>query len=119
MQNYDIVTIEGRATQDPALKKTKTGKSVCGFSLAVNHYSKDDSEPKVSFIDVEAWDKLAEICAGNVSKGRRLMVVGSLRQDRWENAEGKKQSRIKIVGKEVRFLETLKKPEGEKERKSA
>jgi single-strand DNA-binding protein len=119
MQNYDIVTIEGRATQDPTLKKTKTGKSVCGFSLAVNHYSKDESEPKVSFIDVEAWDKLAEICSGNVTKGRRLMVVGSLRQDRWEGQDGKKQSRIKIVGKEVRFLETLKKQEGEPARKSA
>ncbi len=119
MQNYDIVTIEGHATKEAALKQTKTGKNVCGFSLAVNHYSKDDAEPKVSFIDVEAWDKLAEICAGNVTKGRRLMVVGSLRQDRWEGTDGKKQSRIKIVGKEVRFLETLKKQEGEKERKTA
>ncbi len=119
MQNYDIVTIEGRATQDPALKKTKTGKSVCGFSLAVNHYSKDSAETKVSFIDVETWDKLAEICGGNVSKGRRIMVMGSLRQDRWEGEDGKKQSRIKIVAREVRFLETLKKQEGEPVRKTA
>lgn len=119
MQNYQTVTIEGRATHDPVLKQTKTGKNVCTFSLAMNHYSKEGAEPQVSFIDVETWEKLAEYCSGNVSKGRRIMVAGTLRQDRWEGQDGKKQSRIKIVGKEVRFIETVKKQDTEPMRKAS
>jgi single-strand DNA-binding protein len=110
MLNYQTTTIEGNATRDPVIKKTKTGKDVCNFTLAVNHYSKEDDEPKVSYIDVETWDKLAGVCSNGVTKGKRVMVVGTLRQDRWEGKDGKKQSRIKIVGKEVRFIEYLKKP---------
>ncbi len=105
MQNYATATIEGFVTKEPLIKKTKTGKSLCTFSLAINHYSKENEAPKVSFIEVETWEKIADVCSRNVSKGRRLMVIGSLRQDRWENESGKTQSRLKIIGNEIRFLE--------------
>lgn len=108
MQNYATATIEGFVTHDPQIKTTKTGKSVCTFALAINHYSKNDEAPKVSFIDVETWDKVAEICSKNVNKGKRVMVIGTLRQDRWEDDKGKIQSRLKIVGNEIRFLESIK-----------
>ncbi|MBN2160481.1 MAG: single-stranded DNA-binding protein [Spirochaetes bacterium] len=119
MYNYQTVTIEGNATRSPEMKKTKTGKNVCHFSVAMNHYSKENADPQVSFIDVETWDKLAEVCANSVTKGRRIMVVGTLRQDRWEGQDGKKQSRIKVVGRELRFLESPKKPEPAAERKAS
>lgn len=109
MQNYSNATIEGFVTQEPQLRKTKTGKSVCTFSLAINHFSKNDEPPKVSFIEVETWEKIAEACSRNVEKGRRLIVMGSLRQDRWEDEQGKMHSRIKIIGNEIRFLESGKK----------
>jgi len=108
MQNYATATIEGFVTHDPVVKKTKTEKTVCTFSLAVNHYTKADAEPKVSFIEVETWEKIAEVCADSITKGRRVMVIGSLRQDRWENPDGKIRSRLKIVAGEVRFLESAR-----------
>ena len=106
MQNYSNATIEGFVTHDPTAKITKTGKSLCTFALAINHYSKSDEPPKVSFIEVETWEKIADFCSKNIAKGKRVMVMGSLRQDRWEDDKGKIQSRIKIVGNEVRFLES-------------
>jgi single-strand DNA-binding protein len=115
MQNYSNATIEGFVTHEPQLRKTKTGKSVCSFSLAINHYSKSDEPPRVSFIEVETWEKIAEACSKNVTKGKRLMVMGSLRQDRWEDDNGKTQSRIKIIGNEIRFLENAKKTDEAKE----
>jgi single-strand DNA-binding protein len=105
MQNYATATIEGFVTHNPQLKKTKTGKSVCTFSLAVNHFTRENSEPRVSYVDVETWDKIAEMCSKNISRGKRVIVIGGLRQDRWEGKDGKAQSRIKIIGNEVRFLE--------------
>ena len=59
MLNYTAATIEGFVTHPPVIKKTKTGKSLCTFSIAVNHYSSPDAEPRVSFIDVETWEKVA------------------------------------------------------------
>ena len=111
MNNFAAATVEGFVTHEPQLKKTKTGKSVCTFSIAVNHYSKSEEPPKVSFIEVETWEKVAEMCSKNVSKGKRLMGIGSLRQDRRESEDGKTKSRIKIVGNEIRFLESKKNSE--------
>jgi len=108
MQNFSNATIEGFVTHDPQAKTTKTGKSLCTFALAINHYSKSDEPPRVSFIEVETWEKIADFCSRNITKGKRIMVMGSLRQDRWEDDKGKMQSRLKIIGNEVRFLESGK-----------
>lgn len=115
MVNYTTATIEGNVTHSPEYRKTKTGKSLCTFSLAVNHYSNEQEKPKVSYIDVETWEKVADLCSSKVSKGRRLLIIGRLRQDRWEDKDGKIRSRIKIVGNEVRFLESPKRQEEAKE----
>ncbi len=106
MYNFASATIDGFVTREPVVRKTKTGKTVCNFSLAVNHFYGEKSEPKVSYIDVETWEKVAEICSNHVDKGKRLIVIGYLRQDRWENDEGKVQSRVKVIGNEIRFLES-------------
>ncbi len=108
MSNLANAQVEGFATHDPVLRETRTGKAVCNFSLAVNHFSSSDDEPKVSYVDVETWEKLAKVCAEGISKGKRIMIFGNLRQDRWEGKDGKTQSKIKVVGNSVRFLESYK-----------
>ncbi|OHD70152.1 MAG: hypothetical protein A2W19_05020 [Spirochaetes bacterium RBG_16_49_21] len=113
MWNYQNTMLEGNVTHEPTMKKTKTGKSVCSFSLAFHHNSGSESEEGVSYIDVDTWDRLAEICSDNIRKGKRVMVFGMLRQDRWEDDDGKKHSRHKIIGKEIRFIESLNKPVAE------
>lgn len=111
MNNFNSATIEGYVTHDPRVKETKTGKSVCTFAVAMNHYSEADSASRVSYIDIETWDKLADVCSKNLSKGKRVMVHGKIRQDRWEGKEGRVQSRIIVVGREVRFLDPVRREE--------
>jgi single-strand DNA-binding protein len=103
--SFTAATIEGFVTQSPTVRKTKTGKSLCTFSLAIRHYSQPDTEPKVSFMDVETWEKLADMCSERINKGKRILVIGTLRQDRWEGKDGKLQSKIKLIGNKIRFLE--------------
>jgi single-strand DNA-binding protein len=116
MQNYTSATVEGFVTRDPIAKKTKNGKNLCTFSIAINHYSNPDTPPKVSYLDVETWEKFADICQKNVAKGRRVMVMGGLRQDRWEGKDGKIQSKFILVGRDIRFLGV---PKTEKEAEKA
>ena len=70
-------TFSGNITQDPALRKTASGKEVCNFSVAVNNYSKND-ENEVIFVNVSAWDRLAQIAA-NLRKGTRVVVSGTVK----------------------------------------
>jgi len=112
MFNYTAATIEGNVTHDPVMRTTKTGKAVCTFSIAINHYTSPDTPAKVSYIDIETWEKVAEMCGKSGSKGKKIMVIGTLKQDRWEGKDGKTQSKIKLVGKEIRFLDVKRKDGG-------
>jgi single-strand DNA-binding protein len=114
MQSYTQATVEGFVSLDPVLKQTKNGKSLCTFSIAVRHYSDPDSDPKVSFLEIETWDKLADYCSAHICKGKLVMVIGSLRQERWEGTDGKMRSKIKIVGSQIRTLDIGKENAAEK-----
>ena len=110
----NIFTVEGFTTNDPVVRQTKNGKSICGFALTVRHYSQGSPEPRVSFFDVETWDALADYCSQNVRKGKRILVAGELRQDRWDGEDGKKRSRIKLVARDVRFIDGVADKKSEK-----
>jgi len=60
-------------------------------------------EKEVSFFDVETWAKLAEACNEKGKKGRGVRVVGRLKQDRWNDNEGKQRAKVVIVAEHVEF----------------
>lgn len=93
----------GRLTRDPEQRTTTSGKSVTSFSLAVDRVGQDD---QADFFDVTAWEKTGELVAQYLSKGRRCLVQGRLRQDSWDDKEtGKKRSRVEVVAFDVTFLD--------------
>ena len=105
MTPYSNATVEGFATCDPIVKTTKTQKKVATFSISIPHYSMNDEPPRVSFVDIEGWEKVADGIELYVEKGQRVMVIGTIRQDRWETETGKINSRIKIVAQEIRLIQ--------------
>ncbi len=117
MNNLNSILIEGNLVKDPLFKTTPKGTPVCTFALASNRYYKQDNEyaQETSFFDVETWNRLAENCENLGRKGRGVRVVGRLKQDRWNDPEGKMQSRVKIVAEHVEFRPDFKKSKGEKE----
>jgi single-strand DNA-binding protein len=97
------VILMGRLTRDPEMRTTPSGKSVCSFSLAVDRQGQDD---QADFFDVSAWEKTGELVNQYLSKGRRCLVQGRLRQDSWDDKEtGKKRSRVEVVAFDVTFLD--------------
>jgi single-strand DNA-binding protein len=115
MNNLNSILIEGNLVRDPELKTTAKGTSICTFSLASNRFYKNDNgmENEVSYFDVQAWSKLAERCYNLGHKGRGTRVVGRLKQDRWNDAEGKARSKITIVAEHVEFRPEFKREEAE------
>ena len=97
------VILMGRLTRDPETRTTPSGKSVTSFSLAVDRGGQDD---QADFFDVTAWEKTGELVAQYLSKGRRCLVQGRLRQDSWDDKEtGKKRTRVEVVAFDVTFLD--------------
>lgn len=109
MSDINRIVMVGRLTRDPELKTTSAGRFYCRFTLASNRsYTKRDSGEtieEVGFFDCTAWGKLAEIMSKHLSKGRRIGIDGFLQFNKWEDSEGKTQSRVNIVVDNFQFLE--------------
>lgn len=108
MASVNKVILLGNLTRDPELRYTPQGSAVCEFALALNHtYTNKQTGQKVeevSFIDIVAWGRTAEICAEYLKKGRQVFIEGRLKQDRWESPEGKKMSKIRVTAENVQFV---------------
>jgi len=104
------VIIIANTTRDVDLKQTPSGASVANFSIASNRKFKsgDETKEEVSFFDCVVWGKLAELCNQYVNKGDRVGIEGRLQQCRWENTEGKTQSKVEIVVENIQFLSNKK-----------
>jgi len=102
-KSINQVILMGRLTRDPEVRTTTTGKSIASFSLAVDRGGQDDA---TDFFEVTAWEKLGELVSQYLSKGRRCLVQGRLRQDSWDDKEtGKKRSKVEVVATDVTFLD--------------
>lgn len=102
-RSINQVILMGRLTRDPEMRTTTTGKSIASFSLAVDRFGQDD---QADFFDITAWEKLGELASQYLSKGRRCLVQGRLRQDSWDDKEtGKKRSKVEIVATDITFLD--------------
>lgn len=98
-------TMIGNATADPELRFFESGTAKATFSIAVNRYWKDDSGEKkeqTSYFNVHAWGYQAEDVARVVTKGTRVMIVGRLEQQTWEDkTSGDKKSQIVLIADQV------------------
>ena len=105
----------GNLTRDPEMRTTPTGTSVCQFGMAVNRIynnSNGERQEETTFVDIEAWGRQAETISKYVSKGRPLSVEGRLKLDTWENKEGEKRSRMKVVMENFQFISQRGEGEG-------
>lgn len=102
-RSINQVILLGRLTRDPEQRTTASGKNVVSFSIAVDRQSQDD---QADFFNITAWDKLGDLVMQYLSKGRRVLIQGRLRQDSWEDKDtGKRQSRIEVTASDVTFLD--------------
>ena len=104
---YNKTILIGNLTKDPEVRYTPQGTAVCTFRIAVNYPVKQKED--VLFIDIVAFDKLAETCGQYLSKGRTVLVDGRLRERRWETEEGQQRSKVEVIAQVVQFIS--RKPE--------
>ncbi len=109
------VLLSGRLTRDPELRYTPSGVAVITFSLALNRRYKDQSgewKEEVSFVNVVAWQRQAELASEFLKKGSAVFVEGRLQSRSWETSEGSKRSVIEVRAERLQFLDRVRR-EGE------
>ena len=94
------VVIMGRLTKEAEERKTNSGKTVCGFCVALD--DRFDKE-KTHFVDVIAWNKTAEFICKYFHKGSMIAVQGRLTTRMWEDKNGAKRKAVEIVADNVSF----------------
>ena len=91
----------GRLTKTPDIKQTTSGKNVCTFTLAVDRrYKGADGKTTADFFSVQAWEKLAELCARYLDKGSKVFISGELRNRSYEAKDGSKRTVTEIIANE-------------------
>lgn len=93
------VILIGRITKDLELRKTKSDKSVCEFTLATNRVGSEDAD----FISCMVWNQQAENLCKFQGKGSLIAVFGELRTDSYE-IEGQKRYKTYVLVSNVEFL---------------
>jgi single-strand DNA-binding protein len=109
MASYNRVILMGNLTRDPELRTLPNSETtVCDFSLAVNRQWKDasgETREDVLFIDCCAFGKTGQTIRENLTKGRPIHVEGRLRLEQWEQEDGQKRSKIRVVVEQFRFVD--------------
>jgi single-strand DNA-binding protein len=94
----NTVHLIGRLATDVDVKEVDGGSRVSSFVLAV-----DRNEEEADFFRIKAWNYQAEAAGERLSRGRRIAVEGTLRQDVYEK-DGEERKAVSVVAKRIEYL---------------
>ena len=108
------ITIMGRLTRDPELRRTGSGIAVASFTLAVDRDRKNEAgEKETDFIDCTAWRGTGEFVSKYFSKGRTAVVSGRLQIRNYTDKDGNNRRAAEVVADSVYFGDSNKSTEGQ------
>jgi single-strand DNA-binding protein len=102
------ITIMGRLTKDPELRRTGSGIAVASFTLAVDRdfTEKGSDKRETDFIDCVAWRGTAEFVSKYLQKGRMAVASGRLQLRDWTDKDGNKRRSAEVVADNVYFADS-------------
>ena len=108
------ITIMGRLTRDPELRRTGSGVAVTSFALAVDRdFGKNEQgERETDFIDCVAWRQTGEFVSKYFTKGRMAVVSGRLQIRGWTDKDGNKRRTAEVVADNVYFGDSKRDGDG-------
>ncbi len=99
------VFLIGNLSTDVDKKTTSSGVSYCRFSIAVNRrFAKPGEESTADFFNIICWRGLADTCAVNLVKGRKVAVTGSIQINKYNAQDGTPRQAIEVTADDIEFL---------------
>jgi len=97
----NMVRLSGNLGQDPEVKYFDTGRAKAEFSIAVNeHYTDKTTREKkqhTEWVNIVAWDKIAENVEKLLHKGSRVTIDGKIRSESWTDRDGKTKYKTYVL----------------------
>jgi single-strand DNA-binding protein len=110
MANFNKVILAGNLTRDPELRYTPKGTAVARIGMAINRSWKNEAgetKEEVTFVDIDAFGRQAEVIGQYMKKGRPFLMEGRLKLDQWEDKNThQKQSKLKVVLESFSFIDS-------------
>ena len=105
---FNKAILVGRLVADPELRTTPGGVAVCSFRIAVDrpYAPKDGAERTADFIDIVAWRERAEFVNRYFSKGKPILVEGSIQTRSYTDKNDQKRTAVEVVAENLRFVES-------------
>lgn len=103
------ITVMGRLTRDPELRRTGSDIPVASFTVAVDRdRAPEGQEKETDFIDCVAWRNTGEFVSKYFTKGRMIVVSGRLQIRNWTDKDGNKRRSAEIVADNCYFGDSKK-----------
>ena len=96
----------GRLGRDPETRHTQSGKAVASFSIACSE--KRGGEGATEWVNVVAWEKLAEICGQYLVKGSLVFISGRIQTRKWQDQSGNDPYTTETIAREMKMLDGKK-----------
>lgn len=107
------VTLVGRLTAAPDLRKTPSNVSALQGTLAVNrNFKNQNGEREADFINFQAWRGTADIIAEYCGKGSLIGITGRIQTRNYENQQGQRVYVTEVVAENFQMLESRAAREG-------
>ena len=106
-KDLNLCQFIGRLGKEPTIRYTSGGKAIASFSIACSDDYKDKQGNKVeqtNWINIVAFDKLAEIIERYVNKGSQVYVSGKFTVRKWQGSNGQDRYTTEIVANELQLL---------------
>jgi single-strand DNA-binding protein len=104
---FNRIFIVGNLGQDPELRYTGQGTSVCSFSLATNEKRKDrngEMQEIVTWFKITLWNRMAETASQYLQRGKSVYIEGRLRVEEYVDRNGKPRYSLEVFGTDMQFL---------------
>ena len=103
------VFLMGNLTRDVELKYTPSNQAVASLGIAVNRrYRTREGEDReeTTFVECDAWGRTAEVMNQYLAKGRPVFIEGRLKFDEWEDRDGNKRNKLRVVIENFQFVDS-------------
>ncbi len=107
------IFLSGNLTRDPELRYTPSGIPVTTFRLASNRRYRaqnGDWREEVCYVNVVAWQRLAELCSERLHKGSGVLVDGELQTKSRESETGQRRTVVELRARQIQFLSRVEGP---------
>lgn len=112
MTSVNKAIIIGSVGRDPEIKVSKNGKKYCYLSIATNTYWKDkatgEKKEETTWHSVKLYEGQAENCVKYVTKGDKIYIEGSMKNETYEK-DGQQVNSFYVLGTTLQFIGKPKK----------